>query len=91
CEPEDIKGKQVRQNSNDLYLAKVLYEYAMPIARRAKVIFVEVPVGSQSASGMKAYGLCVGVLGALRAEGHEIIEVTATEVKERFTGLPNAT
>lgn len=91
CEPEDIKGKQVRQNSNDLHLAKVLYEYAMPIARRAKVIFVEVPVGSQSAAGMKAYGLCVGVLGALRAEGHEIIEVTATEVKRCFTGDPNAT
>lgn len=91
AQPEDIKGKQVRQNSNDLHLARILYEHATVVARRSKVIFVEVPVGSQSASGMKAYGMCVGILGALRAEGHEIIEVTATEVKRFFTGNPNAT
>jgi hypothetical protein len=90
AQPEDIKTKQTRQNSNDMYLAKVLYEHALTVARRSKVIFVEVPVGSQSASGMKAYGMCVGILGALRAEGHEIIEVTATEVKKFFTGDPNA-
>jgi hypothetical protein len=90
CSPQDIKGKQVRQNSNDLHLARVLYEHALCVARRSKVIFVECPVGSQSASGMKAYGICVGILGALRAEGHEIVEVTAFEVKESFTGLKNA-
>jgi Holliday junction resolvasome RuvABC endonuclease subunit len=91
CSPEDIKTKQTRQNSNDLHLAKLLYDHAICAARRNKVIFVECPVGSKSASSMKGYGMCVGILGAIRAEGHEIIEVTAFEVKESFTGKKLAT
>lgn len=90
-EPEDLQGKQVRQNSSDIHLAYQLAEPVMEAVKRAKVIFVEVPVGSQSARSMASYGVCVGVLGAVRALGIPLIEVTAMEVKRIFTGNKNAT
>jgi Holliday junction resolvasome RuvABC endonuclease subunit len=90
-EPIKSKSKQVRQNSTDLAVSEQLAKAALAAGRRAKVIFVEVPVGSQSARAMASYGICVGILGALRAEGIQIIEVTATEVKLALTGNKNAT
>ena len=90
-QPTPIKGKQVRQNSTDLDQAQQLFAGARPFAESAKVIFAEVPVGSQNARSMASYGMCVGVLGSLRAMGFQIIEVTATEVKKAITDNPNAT
>lgn len=90
-QPKDLEGKQVRQNSSDLYLAEQLAEVVIPLAQNAKVIFVEVPVGSKSARAMASYGVCVGVLGAVRALGIPLIEVTATESKLVFTSDKNAT
>jgi Holliday junction resolvasome RuvABC endonuclease subunit len=90
-QPKDLEGKQVRQNSSDLHLTTQLAEVVLPITRKAQVIFVEVPVGSQSARAMASYGFCVGVLGAVRAEGIPLIEVTALEVKKAFSGKKDAT
>lgn len=90
-EPEKKQGKQVRQNSVDMQRAEDLATVAIEVARRSKVVFVECPVGSQSANGMKAYGIVVGVLGAIRALGIPVIEVTAMESKRIFTGDKNAT
>jgi Holliday junction resolvasome RuvABC endonuclease subunit len=89
-EPDKINHKQVRQNSEDLFVANQLATKALAAARAAKVVFVEVPVGSQSARAMASYGVCVGILGAIRAEGIPLIEVTASEVKIAFTGDKNA-
>ena len=88
---EKGKAKQVRTNSDDLQRCEELARKALEVGRRCKAIFVEVPVGSQNASGMKAYGVVCGILGTLRAEGLQIIEVTPTEVKKTFTGNKNAT
>jgi Holliday junction resolvasome RuvABC endonuclease subunit len=85
------KNKQVRTNSDDLQRAEDLATRVIEIGKRNKVIFVECPVGSQSASGMKAYGVVIGILGALRALGVQVIEVTAFEVKKTLTGNKNAT
>jgi Holliday junction resolvasome RuvABC endonuclease subunit len=90
-EPDRIKSKQVRQNSMDLHEAEQLAARAITAARAAKAVFVEVPVGSQSARAMASYGVCVGILGTLRAEGIQLIEVNPTEVKLGFTGSKNAT
>lgn len=84
-------GKQVRQNSVDLESAKQLYEGAWQAAQGAHAIFVEVPVGSQSARAMASYGICVGVLGALRTSGVPFFEVTPTEVKLASAGKKTAT
>ena len=85
------ESKQVRQNSKDLQTAEQLARGALAAARRAKVVFVEVPVGSQSARAMASYGTCVGVLGAIRAEGIQLIEVTPLEVKTHLAGKKTAT
>lgn len=91
-QPRDGDGKkQVRRNSLDLQRAEELAHAAMAAAERAKVIFVEVPVGSQSARAMASYGICVGILGSIRAKGLEIIEVTPDENKKLFTGSKTAT
>lgn len=88
---KDESGKQVRKNCKDLHIAEQLAKTALTEARKAKVVFVEVPVGSQSARAMASYGVCIGVLGAIRAEGIPLVEVTPTEVKLAFTGDKNAT
>lgn len=84
-------GKQVRQNSLDLEAAKQLYTGVNAYVQNAHAIFVEVPVGSQSARAMCSYGVCVGALGALRANGIPFFEVTATEVKLAGAGRRTAT
>ena len=84
-------GKQVRQNSLDLESARQLGVGTILAAKGAQAIFVEVPVGSQSARAMASYGICVGVLGALRASGIPFFEVTPTEVKVAAVGYKNAT
>lgn len=84
-------GKQVRQNSSDLESAFQLYKGAVDHTVGAHAVFVEVPVGSQSARAMASYGICVGVLGALRANGIPFFEVTPTEVKLASVGNKTAT
>lgn len=84
------EGKQIRQNSLDLESAKQLCTNALKAAEDAKAIFVEVPVGSQSARAMASYGICVGILGALRATGKPFFEVTPTEVKMISVGRKTA-
>jgi Holliday junction resolvasome RuvABC endonuclease subunit len=80
--PKDEKGKQVRKNSKDLHLTQQLASVVIAEARKAKVVFVEVPVGSQSARAMASYGMCVGILGAIVSEGIPLVEVTPSECKQ---------
>ena len=89
--PKVQSGKQVRQNSKDLQRAEDLATTVAIEARKAKVVFVECPVGSQSARAMASYGMCVGILGSLRAEGVQLIEVTPSEVKVALSGDAHAT
>ena len=89
--PKTVSGKQVRQNSKDLQKSEDLAKPVFEKCRQARAIFVEVPVGSQSARAMASYGICVGILGALRAEGIQLIEVTPSEVKVALSGDANAT
>ena len=84
-------GKQVRQNSKDIECAKQLYAGAVAVLQDAHAIFVEVPVGSQSARAMASYGICCGILGGLRASGIPFYEMTPTEVKLIATGSKTAT
>ena len=85
------EGKQVRQNSKDISAAFQLYSAARIACEGTHAVFVEVPVGSQSARSMASYGVCVGVLGALRGQGIPFYEMTPTEVKLAGFGKPTAT
>lgn len=89
-QPRDEKSKQVRKNSKDLALAKELFDGAYEVAKTCKVVFVEVPVGSQNARAMASYGVCVGVLGSLAGLGINIIEVSPEENKKVLTGNKTA-
>lgn len=84
-------SKQVRVNSSDLARANELASVVIQVAKQAKVVFVEIPVGSQSARAMTSYGICIGILGSIRSMGIPLIEVNPTEVKKAFTGNKNAT
>lgn len=89
--PDLPTGKQVRQNSKELESARQLTKAAVAALQSAQATFVEVPVGSQSARAAVSYGLCCGVLGALREGGFPFFEVTANEVKIIATGKRTAT
>lgn len=89
--PVLTKGKQTRQNSIDLESAKQLAEGAIEYLKNAHVVFVEVPVGSQNSRAAVSYGICVGILGTLRANGIQFIEVTPAEVKLAGAGKEHAT
>lgn len=84
-------GKQVRQNSLDLESSQQLYRRALAFAQGAHAVFVEVPQGSKNARAAAGYGVCMGVLGGLRASGIPFIEVTPTEVKLAGYGRKDAT
>lgn len=90
-EPIRLNTKQIRVNSADLHRAEQLAGPVIEACKNAKVVFVECPVGSQSARAMASYGICVGILGAVRAMEIPMIEVTAYAVKEAMTGNRNAT
>lgn len=83
-------SKQLRVNSKDLDSANQLYKAAMEALNEAQAVFVEVPVGSQSSRAMASYGICIGVLGALRESGIPFFEVTPTEVKISSVGSKTA-
>lgn len=85
------KGKQTKQNSKDLAAAKQLFAGSLQAIQDANMVFVEVPVGSQSARAMASYGICAGVLGALQSMEFPLFEVTPTEVKMAAVGLKTAT
>ncbi len=89
-QPIITTGKQVRQNSKDLEAATQLYMGNITPIENANAIFIEVPVGSQSARAMASYGICIGILGALRGIDVPFFEVTPTEVKMAGPGIRTA-
>jgi Holliday junction resolvasome RuvABC endonuclease subunit len=88
--PVKPKDKQVRINSKDLLAAEQLAQGVLKALQGAQVVFVEVPVGSQSARAMASYGICVGILGTLRATGVAFFEVNPSEVKMASVGSRTA-
>lgn len=89
CTTEPSKDKTVRKNSTDLDCAETLTKGVIEAIRGAQAVFIEVPVGSQSAMAMKGYGICLGILGAMRAAGKPFFLVTPDEVKQ-VTRIKNA-
>lgn len=90
-QPDLPTGKQIRQNSLDLMTAQLLTDGIIQHLKDVDAVFVEVPVGSQSARAMASYGVCVGILGALRSFGIPFFELTPEEVKKASVGNKNAT
>jgi len=85
--PDNKNRKSVRKNSDDLNRAKLLYTTMSRFLIDVDMVFVEIPVGSQSARSMASYGICIGVLASI---GKPVIQVTPAEVKLVATGNKNA-
>lgn len=79
--------KKVRVSSDDLERARALSEALEEACEGVQIAFVEVPHGSQSASGMKSYGMCLGVLAQCRAP---LVQLTEQEVKVGTLGKKSA-
>ena len=75
------------KNMDDLRRATELSEAMEVFFHDVNSIYVEIPVGSQSARAMASYGICVGILSRL---GKKVIRVSAKEVKVIATNNPQA-
>ena len=75
------------KNEDDLRRARELGSAMLEFFNEVDNIYVEMPVGSQSARAMASYGICVGVVAAL---GKRVIRVSAKNVKLIATGNPQA-
>ncbi len=83
-ETEPTKSKQIRASSDTIARCKDLRNGINLVLTnfRPAVIFAETPTGSQSAAGMKNYGISCMLLASLPIDP---IEVTPTEVKLAVT------
>lgn len=84
--PVITEGKKIRNNAKDLEAAEQHATGAWTVIQDAQAVFVEVPHGSQSARASVSYGLCIGVLGALRTSAIPFYDVSEAEVKKATTG-----
>lgn len=88
------KKKQVRTSSIDFDRSQDIFKSVMKQVRAFKpqCLFVEMPHGSQSASAMKSYGMCIGVLGSIaQASGIPLIQVSESENKKAMELKKGAT
>ncbi len=85
--PDNKNKKTVRKNSDDLCRTRLLYRAMAGFLEDIDMVFVEIPVGSQSARSMASYGMCIGIIGSI---DHALIQVTPTELKMAATGNKNA-
>ncbi|WAW11631.1 crossover junction endodeoxyribonuclease [Acinetobacter phage nACB1] len=77
-----------RTSELDIISATQLYEGVQEVVHDADIVCVEVPTGSQSADAAKGRGICLGVLGSVKAD--HFIYVTPQAVK-KVVGNPKAT
>ena len=87
---ESKKRKLIRQNTQDITAATKLMTEVAAACTDADVIFIEVPVGSQSSRACVSYGICIGILGALNYLEKPFFELTPTEVKLATVGKKTA-
>ena len=75
------------KNMDDLHRAMELGAAMIKFFSSVDEIYVELPVGSQSARAMASYGVCIGIIAAL---GDRVFRVAAKDVKIAATGNGNA-
>jgi len=59
-QPKSPSDRSMRQSEKDLVAAYGLVKGFLPVIEEADLVFCEIPIGSQSASAMKGYGICIG-------------------------------
>ncbi len=87
-ETEKTKVKTIRVNSDDLVRARLLHDGLHAFMEGVDMVFTEMPIGSQSASGMKSYAMAIMMLASIQ---QPLIQVMPEEIKQIATGNKNAT
>lgn len=90
-EPKKKDRKGRKQNTLDIEAAHVLHDGFNKFCEGVDVLFIEVPHGSQSASAMKGYGVCIGLIGSVIYKDIPIIQVSEAQSKIALTGIRTAT
>lgn len=78
--PKIPKGK-MRVGTRDILRVRHLLDALIPHLKDADLVIAEVPIGSQSASAMKSYAVCIALLAVVQKIKGELIEVTPQQVK----------
>lgn len=83
------QDKTIRASSDTYQRCRTLLVgmHEVLIDWQPKVVFAELPTGSQSAAGMKSYGISICVMATINTP---IIQVTPQEVKVAATGNKTA-
>jgi Holliday junction resolvasome RuvABC endonuclease subunit len=80
--------KQVRKSSDNLRRAQEQATVLREWEKWADIVMSEIPHGSQSASAMFSYGVCIGLLAWV---SRPLIQISATETKKAAVGRSTAT
>lgn len=92
--PVKETSKSVRQNSKDIDRAVQLTSGVIDHINKSQphAVFIEVPVGSQSARAMASYGICIGVIAACQSFTNiPFFQITPQQVKLATVGSKTAT
>jgi len=83
------KDKKVRKSSQDYESCRTMYCKMASYLNdwMPQIVFAEMPTGSQSANGMKSYGISLMLLGTI---GVPVIQVSPMEVKVAAVDSKNA-
>lgn len=73
------KNKQVRVNSDDVARCSLLHKGLKHCLKDVELVFVELPVGSQSARSMASYGACVSLIASI--DTVPVIQLRPEELK----------
>lgn len=84
--PEKATRKSLDDFRRFLYLSQSLQDYLIP----GDTLYVEFPIGSQSARAMVSYSAVLAILAMLQTQGYPIIALTPKEVKMAALGDPEA-
>lgn len=87
-ETEKSKNKQTRKSCDDISRAKEIIEALQRYENLADIVVAEVPHGSQSANGMKSYGMCCAILAGIKKP---LIQLSDQQVKKCILGVRSAT
>lgn len=84
------QNKTTRKNSKDIERTRKLFKEIRSFTSDTRILFAEVPTGSQGARAMTSYGACIGLLGALEALGLSLYQLDPKQAKKAVTGSPGA-
>lgn len=73
------------KSMDDINCANALYFELRELLDQADVVVAEVPTGSQTASGMKGHGICLGLLGMIQSH-HHLVQVSPYDIKNLLGG-----